>query len=86
MENERLQQLIRWLNEQIAHTNLVINESHQTNNYGRESQYEGMRDAFVIKQKTTFRFWASRRPFAAISTADMFSVTLKLSESVGRHY
>lgn len=47
MENERVQQLIRWLNEQIAHTNLVINESHQTNNYGRESQYEGMRDAFV---------------------------------------
>ena len=47
MEKEQLQQLIRWLNEQIDYTNRVINESHQTNNYGRESQYEGMRDAFV---------------------------------------
>jgi hypothetical protein len=47
MNNEQLQELIRWLNNQIVHTNKVINESHDTVNVGREAQYEGMRDAFL---------------------------------------
>lgn len=46
MNNEQLQTLIRWLTEQINHTNFVINEAHMHNNFGREAQYEGMRDAF----------------------------------------
>jgi hypothetical protein len=47
MEKEQLQSLVRWLNDQIKNSNLIIAEAHQTNNIGRGAQYEGMRDAFV---------------------------------------
>lgn len=47
MEKENMDELIRWLNCQISYTNEVIMESHKTNNFGRESMYEGMRDAFM---------------------------------------
>jgi len=47
MEKENVEELIRWLNCQISYTNEVIMESHKTNNFGRESMYEGMRDAFM---------------------------------------
>lgn len=47
MEKEQQQEFIRWLNVQINYTKDVINESHNSNNYGRESMYEGMRDAFL---------------------------------------
>jgi hypothetical protein len=46
MDSEQLQTLIRWLTEQINYTNNVINDAHVQNNFGREAQYEGMRDAF----------------------------------------
>ncbi|MEO6884225.1 MAG: hypothetical protein ABI199_09400 [Bacteroidia bacterium] len=47
MNSEKLQELIRWLNVQIHHANEVIEESQRNRNYGRESQYEGIRDAFM---------------------------------------
>ena len=47
MKTDQVQDMIRWLNSQINHANEVIGESHQTSNYGRESMYEGMRDAFL---------------------------------------
>ena len=47
MNNDKLQELIRWLNEQISYANETISEAHRTNNYGRESQYEGVRDALM---------------------------------------
>lgn len=47
MNKEKMQQLMSWLNDQIIHANDVIKESHQNSNLGRESQYEGMRDAFM---------------------------------------
>ena len=47
MKSEKLQELIRWLNDQINHANGVIEESQRNRNYGRESQYEGIRDAFM---------------------------------------
>ncbi len=47
MNKEKMQQLMSWLNDQIIHANDVIKESHQSSNPGRESQYEGMRDAFM---------------------------------------
>jgi len=47
MNPEKLQILIRWLNEQIRYANDTIQESRQNNNYGREIQYEGIRDAFM---------------------------------------
>ena len=31
----------------IQPLNEVINEAHRTSNHGRETQYEGMRDAFM---------------------------------------
>lgn len=47
MNAEKLQILIRWLNEQIKYANDTINESRRNSNYGREIQYEGIRDAFM---------------------------------------
>lgn len=47
MNSEQLQEMVHWLNQQIAHLNDAIKEAHQTNNLGREVQYEGMRDAFM---------------------------------------
>ncbi|MBN8696033.1 MAG: hypothetical protein J0L87_05845 [Bacteroidetes bacterium] len=47
MNSEQLQEMVQWLNQQIAHLNDAIKEAHQTNNLGREVQYEGMRDAFM---------------------------------------
>ena len=47
MDKDQLQLLIRWLNAQINHTNKTITEAHDANNFGRETQYEGMRDAFM---------------------------------------
>lgn len=47
MNSEQIQEMVHWLNQQITHANDVINEAHLTNNYGRENQYEGMRDAFM---------------------------------------
>jgi len=47
MNPQQIQQMVQWLNQQIIHSNESINEAHQTNNYGRESQFEGMRDAFM---------------------------------------
>lgn len=46
MNPDQLQQMIKWLNLQILHLTESIKEAHQTNNYGREIQYGGMRDAF----------------------------------------
>ena len=47
-EPEQLQQMVKWLNQQIGHLTQAIKEAHQSNNYGRELQYEGMRDAFIL--------------------------------------
>lgn len=47
MNSDQLQEVVQWLNQQIVHVNEVINEAHHTSNLGRETQYEGMRDAFM---------------------------------------
>ncbi len=47
MNIEQLQQMVQWLNQQIEHLNESIIAAHQTNNYGRKIQHEGMRDAFM---------------------------------------
>ena len=47
MKPEKLQEMVQWLNQQISHINEAINKARNENNYGRESQYEGMRDAFI---------------------------------------
>jgi hypothetical protein len=47
MNPDQFQQIMNWLNQQIVHLNESIIEAHQTNNCGRKTQYEGMRDAFM---------------------------------------
>lgn len=46
MSPEQLQQFLAWLNEQIRHANSTMNESRSHQNYGREAQYAGMKEAF----------------------------------------
>ncbi|MES2140843.1 MAG: hypothetical protein V4511_14135 [Bacteroidota bacterium] len=48
MNPEQLQQMVKWLNIQIQHLTDSIKDAHQSNNYGRVIQYEGMREAFEI--------------------------------------
>ncbi|HET6227004.1 MAG TPA: hypothetical protein VFF27_12035 [Bacteroidia bacterium] len=47
MSTEQIQEVVGWLNSQISHVNTAINEAHAAKNVGRETQYEGMRDAFI---------------------------------------
>ncbi len=47
MNREQIQEVLKWLNDQIEYANESIHEAHQSRNYGRESQYEGVRDAFM---------------------------------------
>lgn len=47
MNSEQLEQMINWLNLEIVRLNDSIIDAQQTNNYGRKTQYEGMRDAFT---------------------------------------
>ena len=47
MNTEQLQQMVQWLNHQIIYLNKSINEAHETHNYGRETQFAGMRDAYM---------------------------------------
>lgn len=47
MNTEQLQEVLEWLKSQISYANATINEAHETHNFGREVQYEGMRDAFM---------------------------------------
>jgi hypothetical protein len=47
MSPEQLQQMVLWLRQQIVAMCESINEAHKANNYVKETQYEGMRDAFM---------------------------------------
>ncbi len=47
MNPERMKEMVSWLQMQIDHSKEVINESHNEGNFGREAQYEGMREAYM---------------------------------------
>ena len=47
MNPEKLHNFLLWLNGQVEHLSSAINEAHEVKNFGREAQYEGMRDAFM---------------------------------------
>ncbi len=47
MNPEQKQQIVQWLNQQIVHSNETVNEAHQSNQFEKETQFEGMRDAFM---------------------------------------
>ncbi|MBI4930112.1 MAG: hypothetical protein HY841_05065 [Bacteroidetes bacterium] len=47
MNPEKLHDFVTWLNGQVEHLSSAINEAHDDSNFGREAQFEGMRDAFM---------------------------------------
>jgi len=47
MKSDKYKEMVHWLNQQINHINDSIKEAHNMNNVGRETQLEGMRDAFI---------------------------------------
>lgn len=47
MNPEKLHDFIIWLNGQVQHLSNAISEAHDGKNFGREAQFEGMRDAFM---------------------------------------
>lgn len=47
MNPEQLQQMVKWLNQQIINSNESMNEAHYTNNYCKETQFEGMKEAYL---------------------------------------
>ena len=47
MNPEKLHDFVTWLNGQVEHLSSAINDAHDDSNFGREAQFEGMRDAFM---------------------------------------
>lgn len=47
MNPEKLHEYVTWLNSQVEHLSIAINDAHDDSNFGREAQCEGMRDAFM---------------------------------------
>lgn len=47
MNPEKLHDFVTWLNGQVEHLSSSITVAHNTKNFGREAQCEGMRDAFM---------------------------------------
>lgn len=47
MNRDDISEVISWLNDQIQYANEAIHEAHEKHNFGRESQYEGVRDALM---------------------------------------
>lgn len=47
LDTQQTQETLKWLQSQIQHANFVIKESQQELNFGREAQYEGMREAYM---------------------------------------
>lgn len=46
MNPEQLQQMVRWLNQQIINSSESLNEAHQLNNYCKQTEFEGMKEAY----------------------------------------
>jgi len=47
MKQEHIQDLISWLQRQVEFSSEIINQARETQNYGKETQYEGMREAYL---------------------------------------
>ena len=58
MEPEKLHNFITWLSGQVEHLSQAINEAHDDKNFGREAQFEGMRDAFMRCLNKLSREWS----------------------------
>ncbi|MBL4652482.1 MAG: hypothetical protein JKY53_06395 [Flavobacteriales bacterium] len=46
MKKDEIQFLVSWLNEQIEFTSRLLEQAHQTKNYGKEVEYEAMNIAY----------------------------------------
>ena len=47
MNKKQLLDLITWLRTKLAESETIIKEAKITHNYGRATQYEGMREAYL---------------------------------------
>ncbi len=47
MNSEQIQQMVQWLNQQIEQSNESIKEARLSNEFEKETEFEGMRDAFM---------------------------------------
>lgn len=59
LSSEKMDEIIAWLKSQVEHLTTAINTEQQNRNYGREAQYEGMRDAFIrcLNKMTNQQYW-----------------------------
>jgi hypothetical protein len=48
MRPEDLQELVRWLREQVETSNRVIEKAKNDHHFSKEVQHEGMREAFSL--------------------------------------
>jgi hypothetical protein len=51
MRPEDLQELVRWLREQVETSNRVIEKAKNDHHFSKEVQFEGMREAFSLTLK-----------------------------------
>ena len=56
---EKIDEVVTWIKKQVEHLTVAINSAHEDMNYGREAQYEGMRDAFIrcLNKLTNLQNW-----------------------------
>lgn len=56
---ETIQEFVAWIKGQVEHLNGAINTAQQDRNFGREAQYQGMRDAFIrcLNKLTNQQYW-----------------------------
>jgi hypothetical protein len=47
MHNKQVNDLVSWLREKLSETESVIKESKISHNYGRATQYEGKKEAYM---------------------------------------
>ena len=47
MQNKQVNDLVSWLREKLSETESVIKESRISHNYGRATQYEGKKEAYM---------------------------------------
>jgi hypothetical protein len=59
MPQEHVHEIVVWLRGQVRHLSAAIARAKESKNYGREAQYQGMRDAFVrcLNRLSNQQYW-----------------------------
>ncbi len=47
MYKKQLDELNKWLDLKLEFVNTIIKEAKTSKNYGKETQYQGMKDAYI---------------------------------------